>query len=182
MTVPETVTKIGDYAFKGMKLISEINVPDSVTSIGLGAFSGCERIETATLPFVGGEPNLKQKSDKTLFGYIFGKEKTEGSMRVEQRFDSISNSVIYYIPFDLTSVTINSGEIYYGAFYDCDMLTNVVIGEGVTAVGHNAFREALNIVRIEYNAKNASPRDSGYGAFWRTGENTGGLEFSAVYS
>jgi hypothetical protein len=39
--IPNTVTAIGDNAFKGLTGMTSIEIPDSVTSIGSGAFSFC---------------------------------------------------------------------------------------------------------------------------------------------
>ena len=39
--IPNTVTAIGDNAFKGLTGMTSIEIPDSVTSIGAGAFSLC---------------------------------------------------------------------------------------------------------------------------------------------
>ena len=51
--------------------ISNITVPDSVTSIGNAAFGGCSNLTSITLPFVGGKIN---GTENTHFGYIFGAE------------------------------------------------------------------------------------------------------------
>ena len=39
ITIPDSVTKIGDYAFYGCKGLTSITIPDSVTSIGYSAFA-----------------------------------------------------------------------------------------------------------------------------------------------
>jgi len=36
-----SVTRIGDFAFKGCTELTSITIPDSVTSIGRSAFIGC---------------------------------------------------------------------------------------------------------------------------------------------
>ena len=49
ITIPESVTSIGDYAFQGTSLSSVI-IPDSVTHIGIAAFRDCQLLESAVLP------------------------------------------------------------------------------------------------------------------------------------
>ena len=39
--IPDSVTKIGDYAFFRCSSLSDIVIPDSVIAIGYGAFFGC---------------------------------------------------------------------------------------------------------------------------------------------
>ena len=47
--IPNTVTKIADYAFYGSKL-SSITIPESVTAIGYDAFGKCENLASIAIP------------------------------------------------------------------------------------------------------------------------------------
>ncbi|WP_461255891.1 leucine-rich repeat domain-containing protein [Treponema sp. R80B11-R83G3] len=47
VTIPNSVTSIGDYAFSGCGLAS-VTIPNSVTSIGDYAFSGCTSLASVT--------------------------------------------------------------------------------------------------------------------------------------
>jgi hypothetical protein len=49
VTIPSTVTKIGDGAFKGCSSLKSVAVPDSVDHLGAWAFEGCSSLETATI-------------------------------------------------------------------------------------------------------------------------------------
>ncbi|MDD7416214.1 MAG: leucine-rich repeat protein, partial [Spirochaetales bacterium] len=49
VTIPNSVTIIGESAFKDTKLTSII-IPDSVTIIGGGAFAGCKNLTSITMP------------------------------------------------------------------------------------------------------------------------------------
>ena len=44
VTIPDSVTSIGSYAFEYCRSLTSITIPDSVTSIGSGAFYGCENL------------------------------------------------------------------------------------------------------------------------------------------
>lgn len=48
--IPDTVKRIGGYAFKNCTTVTTIEFPDSVEEIGNGAFYGCTALETLTLP------------------------------------------------------------------------------------------------------------------------------------
>ena len=63
-------------------------------------------------------------------------------------WDGIISS-IYYIPASLKSVTVTSGNILNGAFYNCNQLTNVTLGSGVTSIGNSAFYGCTNLIQVE---------------------------------
>ena len=50
ITIPNSVTNIGENAFEGCVRLTNITVPDSVTTIGDWAFSDCYNLTSATIP------------------------------------------------------------------------------------------------------------------------------------
>ena len=50
VTIPESVTSIGDSAFKGCESLTSVTIPESVTSIGNRAFKGCSGLTSVTIP------------------------------------------------------------------------------------------------------------------------------------
>ena len=62
VTLPNSITSIGDFAFINCRNISYMNIPESVTNIGEGAFRGCAGLKTITLP-----PNLETINSKTFY-------------------------------------------------------------------------------------------------------------------
>lgn len=137
-----TITGVKD------KDVAEIVVPDYVTSIEEGVFSGCSKLESITLPFVGGSKTATTAAVSTVFGYIFGKTEYAGGWRTTQYYSSTSSSVIYYIPSSLKNVTITGGTIFYGAFRNCSGLKTVIIGNGVTTIGDYAFLNCSSLTSI----------------------------------
>ena len=49
LTIPDSVTSIGSYAFYGCSSLTSITIPDSVTSIGSYAFYGCTGLTSVTI-------------------------------------------------------------------------------------------------------------------------------------
>ena len=47
MTIPDSVTSIGDSAFSGCSGLTSVTIPDNVTSLPSSAFEGCERLWTS---------------------------------------------------------------------------------------------------------------------------------------
>ena len=50
ITIPNSVTTIGEYAFKNCTRLVSVNIPSSVLSIGQDAFYGCTSLTNFTMP------------------------------------------------------------------------------------------------------------------------------------
>ena len=50
VTIPNSVTRIGDVAFWGCTGLTSVTIPNSVTSIGNEAFSSCSGLTSVTIP------------------------------------------------------------------------------------------------------------------------------------
>ena len=50
ITIPNSVTSIGQSAFAGCSGLTSVTIPNSVTSIGGGAFYGCSNLSSITIP------------------------------------------------------------------------------------------------------------------------------------
>jgi hypothetical protein len=66
VTIPNSVTSIGDAAFENCTGLTSVTIPNSVTSIGRHAFYNCANIESVI--FEDGESELTLGDD--VFGYV----------------------------------------------------------------------------------------------------------------
>ena len=148
VTIPNSVTTIGDDAFCGCEGLTNITIPKSVTSIGAGAFAGCTGLTNITIPysvtsigagaFVGctGLTNVTIPNSVTSIAV----QAFEGCIGLTNV--TIPNSVtsIGVLAFNrcegLTNITIPNSvtTIENGAFADCDGLLNVTIPSSVTSI------------------------------------------------
>ncbi len=124
-----TVTSIGDYAFQGVNIFTELNISDEADHIGVGAFSGCSNITFLSLPFSG-----CNAEDLGAFASIFGTENYLGSYSVEEK------EVTYYVPSGLTSVSIKKGFVGEEALANLSSLTSLTFGDDITAIGAEALK------------------------------------------
>ena len=132
------------------KTAERIVVPDYVTYIPKGAFSGCSNLTEVTLPFVG-----ESKKTKYPFGYIFGSYSYADSTQIKQEhYDSGSGTLSwYYLPNSLEKVIITGGDIFYGAFYGCERLTEIVIPDDATLIDKYAFYYCSSLTKISIGDK-----------------------------
>ncbi len=144
--VPSTLTeikitggKVAYGAFSGMRHLTKVELTDGVTFIDKNAFKGCGALTEITMPYLLDEAG--DEATKT-FGSLFGESDYEGAVTCGNDY------VTYYFPSGLTKITIVSGRISPYAFNFCTMLTEVVVEEGVTLIGHDAFRFCSSIEKI----------------------------------
>ena len=142
ITIPDSVTEIGDYAFKCCSSLTSITIPDSVTSIGEEAFIGCSSLTNVTIPdSVTSIGDYAFKCCSSLTSVTIGNGVTEIG------YDAFSGCS------SLTSVTIPDSVTYIGecAFKDCSSLTSVTIPDSVTSIGSSAFEGCSSLIYNEYD-------------------------------
>ncbi|MBE6543421.1 MAG: hypothetical protein E7675_03395 [Ruminococcaceae bacterium] len=152
VVIPEGVTEIGASAFSGCSSLKSIVIPDSVTYIGGAVLSGCSSLESVVLPFVGDRIKTNTETYQYPFGYIFGSASYEGGKAATQKFYgeklSYDTSSTYYIPLSLKYVKINGGNVNYGAFYNCSMISEIVLGDEVQRVERLAFYSCSSLKKV----------------------------------
>ena len=133
ITIPNSVTSIGRYAFYGCSSLTSITIPNSVTSIGEGAFAICSSLKSVKVSnkyccdyFKGMVANI------TFYG---------ANASANGRCLIIDGKLIAYAPTELTSYTIPNGVTSIGedAFAGCSSLTSITIPNSVTEIGGSAF-------------------------------------------
>ncbi len=150
VTIGNSVTSIGYYAFSGCYGLTSVTIPNSVTSIRERAFSGCSGLTSVTIP------NSVTSIGERAFSGCSGLTSV-----------TIGNSVtsIGYYAFDgcygLTSVTIPNSvtTIVQSAFSNCRGLTSVTIGNSVTSIGKYAFSGCSKLTSI-YCQGTKPPREN----------------------
>ena len=116
VTIGNSMTSIGSFAFSDCSRLTSITIPDSVTSIGYSAFYGCSGLTSITIP----------DSVTSIGGFAFAVCSGLTSVTIGNSVTSIGNSAFRGCS-GLTSITIPDSVTSIGssAFYYCSGLTSV---------------------------------------------------------
>ena len=130
VTIPDSVTSIGDHAFYSCESLESIIIPEGVTSIGDSAFSWCYSLKSVTIP-----DSVTSIGDSAFYDC-----RSLKSVTIPDGVTSIGDRVFEGCD-SLTSVTIPDSVTSIGdsAFSGCDSLTSVTIPDSVTSIGDYAF-------------------------------------------
>ncbi|MBP5362794.1 MAG: leucine-rich repeat protein [Ruminococcus sp.] len=166
VTIPDTVTEIGHYAFGYCSELKSVTIPDSVQKIGIRAFESCPALEEVNFPdhLVEIQSNafentawLKalQKEDPLVIinGALVDAQTTKGKV-------VIPSSVKYVCPsafarnLDVTSVVFPSSvsAINDNVFFYCSNLESVEV-KGATFIDSMAFAYCNKLTDVKLSGK-----------------------------
>ena len=139
VTIPNSVTCIGDEAFTFCHSLTSITIPNSVTSIREKAFSGCICLRSIIIP-----NSVTSIGERAFEGCIRLK-----SIIIPNSVTSIENETFWNCT-SLKSVTIPNSVTSIGnsAFEKCNSLTSIIIPNSVTSIGEGAFVDCNSLTSI----------------------------------
>lgn len=151
LTIPESITKIGRFAFYQCFNLKSINLPRSIANVEPGAFAQCpslERIDVSSenIWYSSDEKGVLFNKDKTILiacpGYFTEYEIPKGVLKIGE--------CSFYSNKNLKGVTISDGvtDICNSAFEECDNLKTITISKSVQNIEDDAFFYCVSLNEI----------------------------------
>ena len=136
VTISDSVTMIGNYAFEYCERLTSVNIPDNITIIGDSAFHGCESLTSVIIP-----DSVKIIGDNAFSGCM-----SLTSVTIPDSVKIIGDNAFSGCE-SLTSVIIPDSvrSIGYWAFDRCIDLTSITICNSTTEIGEEAFDRCTSL-------------------------------------
>lgn len=140
LSIPNSVTSIGNSAFINCYLLSTITIPNSVNSIGSFAFSNCHGLTSLTIP----------NSVTMIDSYAFDNCDGLSSITIPYSVTSIGEGAFSFCS-GLEQIIVELGNMVYDSRENCNAVIetntnrlvtgckNTVIPNSVTKIGNRAF-------------------------------------------
>lgn len=159
--IPDTITSIGQYAFKGCTGLTNIVIPNNVTDMADFVFNGCTNLKNIVVEegneIYDSRDNCNAIIETSSNSLIYGASSTT----IPSNVTSIGKSA-FYGRGALTSITIPSGVTNIGqqAFYYCENLTSIIFEDNsqLDSIGTSSFEgcSELTIIDIPSSATTIS--------------------------
>ncbi len=144
LTIPGGVASVEEYTFSGCTSLASVTLPEGITSIGKSAFEGCTSLASITLPENLNKVEVRAFNGTAIplvyqgsLGYVFS---PIGSFLV----DAETAAGVVVVPRVVNGLPVLSANAFAGN----ELVTNVVIPEGVTTIGSDAFGGCSFLVSV----------------------------------
>lgn len=144
VTLPRNLKNIGAGAFENCYFLTSIDIPESVTKIGNGAFYGCDNLK-----------NISVKSDIDIGNKAFGDRYNLIPAISKTYEDSQSdffvwNGWVFEYNGNSQNPAIPSGTVgIYDDVFAYSGITSVTIPEGVKYINYGAFQQCTTLKNIK---------------------------------
>ena len=163
--------EIYGFAFKET-LLKTVTIPASVTKLGEGVFAACHSLTDITVAqgnnvYIDIDGVVYNKNITEIVAYPAGNART--SYTIEGNVTAVGEDA-FYGAWNLNSVVLPEflKEIRREAFYNCAGIESILIPDSVVQISHYAFADCWNLTSITLSDNSLLPRIS-YASFANCG-------------
>lgn len=140
ITIPSSVTTIGDYAFADNSCLEEIVIPSTVQTIGSYVFNECQNLTSAT---------FENSAINTIGISMFWGCSALTEVKLPEALTTLPQSTFANC-YSLNTVTIPSGVTSLGkfCFLDCQSLSAITLPPGITSIDGFCFESCRSLETI----------------------------------
>lgn len=166
VVIPNTVTEIGERAFKGCSELSAIEIPNSVSKIGEAAFVNCKALKSVTIPssvetieasaFNGCSALTSvtiANGVQNIGGYVFANCSSLTNILLPNSVRNIGEGVFANCS-SLTKIVVPDSVRNMGGyvFYNCSALESAKLSENVATIPYSTFADCYSLKNVEFSS------------------------------
>ena len=144
ITIPSTVTKIGDGCFKNCNSLMRVDLPENLITLGEGCFENCESLYEIAIP----------EATATLGDYCFKYCTSLKKIGIPHNVTTIGVGC-FYACTSLEQVEFDEGieRLSAGCFYGCASLTNIKLANSISDLDEFCFASCRELRVIEFSTE-----------------------------
>ena len=132
VTIPSSIKSIGDSAFEGCSALETVNFSQGLETIERDAFKNCKSLAELNLPF----------GLKSIDGWAFYGMSSLKTLEFPESIEYLGDGLFSSSGIETVAIPKNIDGITDSMFQNCQSLNEVILHEGVTKIGANAFRKS----------------------------------------
>ena len=151
VTIPNSITKIGQYAFSGCENLKSVSIGNKVGEIGEYAFNDCKNLESVYITDLAAWLNINFCQNVQHIGelssqpLIYAKKLYINNVEVKEltfpeTITSVNNEAFYgYCGLISLEIPSNVTSIGERSFRGCKNLNSIILHDGITFIPDGAF-------------------------------------------
>lgn len=143
VTIPNTVTLIGEYEFENCNSLKSVSIPSTVTTIDDYAFQNCYSFKNVVIPI----------GVTSINSYAFNNCYSLKDLEIPDAVTSIGSNAFYNC-YSLRSAIISNSitSLLSGVFRECRSLKSIIIPATVTSIGSYTFSNCYSLKSLTLNS------------------------------